>query len=70
MNPDEIIKQAYIGKTINSFEFGQNEPGNRTATLPQKITDARIMFDGEDAGIEIELENGEIHFLYMNERIF
>ena len=65
--PNEIIKDAYVGEVITGFEFGQNEPGTRSVTLPQKITDAFFYFDGEDAGVMLILENGESVFLYDNE---
>ena len=67
--PNEIIKDAYVGEVITGFEFGQNEPGNRSVTLPQRITDAFFDFNGEDSGVMLILENGESVFLYDNESI-
>ena len=69
--PSTLIKDFYIGKNAVGFEFGQNEgEGSRQITLPQLILDAVLIFDGEDVGVQIKLENGQETFLYDNEELY
>ena len=68
-NGDKHLAQELIGKTLDGLEFGCNEDGARTVELGQKITDARIGYDGEDVQIYLTLENDDEVAVYLNEDI-
>lgn len=65
-----ILKNTFVGKTLVGLEFGLNEVGCQSATVPQKITGIRVGMDDcrEDAVIWLSLENGEmVHAYYLEE---
>ena len=60
ITPQEILKEAFVGKTVKNFEFGND--GERADSIGKKIIDVRIGFDDcrEDSGMLLyfELEGG------------
>lgn len=68
---NSILKNTFVGKTLVGLEFGLNEVGCQSATVPQKITGIRVGMDEsrEDAVIWLSLENGEMVYAYYLEEI-
>ena len=76
ISPDQLIKNAYIGKTIKSFEYGNgNTLGgdpNRAKAIGKIITKAYFGFNDsrEDAGLIIHVAGGDDPiFIYSSEEI-
>lgn len=70
-NTNKTLEEKLVGKTLTNLEYGVNQSGCQTVTLPQKITGVRIGMDEcrEDAVIWLSLENGETAYAYTNENI-
>lgn len=68
-NVNNVVSDYFVGKTLKSFGFGQNEEGCQTVTLNQKIIKAQIGVNDGDGVVWLTLENGEEAYAYDNEGI-
>jgi len=71
--PQDVLKEAFVGKTVKSFEFGNDE---RADFIGKKIIDACFGFDDcrEDSGMLLYfvVEGGcrsDPVFVYENESV-
>lgn len=71
MTLQDYIKKEYVGRILTGSEFGMNEPGCQTVTVPQRVIDAQVgTTNGDrDPCIWLTLENGEKAYFYYNEEI-
>ena len=72
MTLQDYVKQEYVGRTLTGCEFGMNESGCQTVTVPQKVTGARVgtTKGDRDPCVWLTLENGEEAYFYDNENIY
>lgn len=57
----DILRKELVGKILTGLEYGINEAGCQSATIPQKIVMAHLGTDEsrEKGVIWLRLENGE-----------
>ena len=71
MTLSQYVKDQYIGRVLIGSEFGMNQSGCQTVTVPQMVIGALITTTGDhDPCVLLTLENGERAYFYDNEEIY